>query len=324
MLAGKGFTLSRPRAVPSRPSPPHLEQNVRLAGGVGFHLHVKASAAARSISAVNDQFLNREEERSALNLRFDKNPKEMLILLGPANSGKSVSVKNPLDHLLGGSSCACYQTLSAFATKLLPTCLQRLLKEVKKYRELFQAAKGEGPPPVLYLNCRGKDVASPQGFANAIRELVNNDAGLQKWWEKLGEAVEGDKVKLPGYEKNLGNFFRPAADKAPMASIIDSLTTFLEATRPLPYKPVIVIDEANKLMRWSDDPGHRQLKDLLDFFVKITKEDHLGHVALASSESFVIDFLKNGKLRKCVLAMGQCYNLSPYLFDLFPSCSFTS
>jgi hypothetical protein len=105
-----------------------------------------------------------------------------------------------------------------------------------------------------------------------------------------------------------------------MASIIASLTTFLEATRPLPYKPVIIIDEANVMMDWDDDPGRKQLKYLLRFFVATTKEDHLGHIVLASSESFVIDFLEKGKLRKCLLA--TCIvgtYLLDYLFNfLFP------
>jgi hypothetical protein len=195
-----------------------------------------------------------------------------------------------------------------FATKLLPT-MQRLLEEVKKDRELSQAAIGEGPPPILYLDCRGKDITSPQGFANVVSELVNKDAGLQNWWKKLGEAVEGDKLKLPGYEKNLENVFRPDGNKEPMASIIDALTAFLEATRPLPYKPVFIIDEANKLMRWRDDPGHTQLRNLLNFFVQVTKQQHTGHIVLASSELFVTDFLENGKLRKYVLAMVQCCTL---------------
>ena len=190
-----------------------------------------------------------------------------------------------------------------FPTKLLPTSMQRLLEEVKKDRELGQASEGEGPPPVLYLDCRGVDITSPTQFANAIRELITKDAGLINWWKMLGELVASGKIKLPGYEANLGTIFTPAANKAPMASIIDSLTTFLEATRPLPYKPVLIIDEANVLMEWSDDPGHKQLKALLRFFVKTTKVKHLGHFVLASSESFVIDFLEKGELRKCVLAM---------------------
>jgi hypothetical protein len=96
MLAGKGFTLSGPRAIPSRTSPPHLGQKVRVASGLRSHLHVKASAAARSISAVKDQIFNRNEELAALNLRLDNDPKDMLILLGPANCGKSVSFNDPL------------------------------------------------------------------------------------------------------------------------------------------------------------------------------------------------------------------------------------
>jgi hypothetical protein len=93
MLAGKGFTFSRPRAVPSRTSPPHLEQKARfLAGGLRSRFQVTASAAARSfLSAVNDQMFNRKEELAALNEAFDDIPSELLILLGPANCGKSVS-----------------------------------------------------------------------------------------------------------------------------------------------------------------------------------------------------------------------------------------
>ncbi|KAG7674719.1 hypothetical protein KSW81_006146 [Nannochloris sp. 'desiccata'] len=213
MLAGKGFTISKPRAVPSRTSPPQSEQKVRLAG--------------------------------SLRPRF-----QLLIVLGPANCGKT-----------------------------------KLLQEVKKDRELGQAVIGEGPPPILYLDCRGKDISSPKKFANAIRQLVIGDAGLKNWWA-------GVKIKLPGLELDLEKIFEQAAGKPPMESIIDSLTTFLEATRPLPYKPVIIIDEANKLMRWSDDPGHIELRNLLDFFVRTTKQEHLGHFVLASSESFVIDFLE--------------------------------
>ncbi|KAG7674181.1 hypothetical protein KSW81_006012 [Nannochloris sp. 'desiccata'] len=213
MLAGKGFTISKPRAVPSRTSPPQIGQKVRLAG--------------------------------SLRPRF-----QLLIVLGPANCGKT-----------------------------------KLLQEVKKDRELGQAVIGEGPPPILYLDCRGKDISSPQQFANAIRQLIIGDAGLKNWWA-------GIKLKFTGLELDLEKIFEPAAGNPPMESIIASLTTFLEATRPLPYKPVIIIDEANVLLDWHDDPGRRQLKALLRFFVRTTKQEHLGHFVLASSESFVIDFLE--------------------------------
>ncbi|KAG7674713.1 putative ATP-binding protein [Nannochloris sp. 'desiccata'] len=251
MLAGKGFTISKPRAVPSRTSPPQSEQKVRLAGSLRPRFQVTAWAAARSSSAVFGKIFNRKEELAALNEVFDDSPSELLIVLGPANCGKT-----------------------------------KLLQEVKKDRELGQAVIGEGPPPILYLNCRKKDISSPQQFANAIRELVTKDTAFGKWWKAV-------KLKFPYIQVDLGTLFGPADDPAPpMASIIASLTACLEAIRPLPYKPVIIIDEANVLLDWHDDPGRTQLKALLRFFVATTKEDHLGHFVLASSESFVIDFLE--------------------------------
>ena len=127
--------------------------------------------------------------------------------------------------------------------------------------------------------------------------MVKKDAGLQTWWNKTVKSVKaGAAVIGAGNKVELDVVFEPAPGKTPMASIIDSLNTFLEATRPLPDKPVIIIDEANAMMDWHDDPGHTQLKALLRFFVNMTKHKHLGHCVLASSESFVVDFLENGKL----------------------------
>ena len=176
---------------------------------------------------------------------------------------------------------------------------------MKERRDAAQATEvtGNAPPPILYLDCRGKDVASPQGFASAIRELVVEDAQAIDWWKIARDVVSAFKVKggpgeWPKAEVELAKLFAQAPDKTPMASIIDSLTIFLEASRSLPMKPVFIIDEANKLMRWHDDPDHEQLRDLLDFLVQATKQNHLGHFVLASSESFVINFLENGKLWK--------------------------
>ena len=176
---------------------------------------------------------------------------------------------------------------------------------MKERREAAQATKGEGPPPILYLNCRQEDITSPEEFARVIRELVTNDVGLKEWWNAVVKSFwAGSKVKLPGFEADLGKMFMPAADKSPMASIINSLTTFLEAVRPLPDKPVIIIDEANKLMRWHDDPGHEQLKNLLDFLVWATKEEHMGHFLLGSSEYFLVDWLEKGTFVKFYTRLG--------------------
>ena len=87
MLAGRGLPQSRPSAALRVKFPLQLGQKVRVAGGLRPRLQVTASA--RSSGA--DSIFNRKEELAALNSRFEKNPSELLILLGPANCGKSVS-----------------------------------------------------------------------------------------------------------------------------------------------------------------------------------------------------------------------------------------
>ena len=52
--------------------------------------------------------------------------------------------------------------------------------------------------------------------------------------------------------------------------------------------PVIIVDEANRLMAWEDK---RALQQLLDFFVHLTKEASLAHVVLSTSDSFLTTWL---------------------------------
>ena len=97
MLAGTGFPPSWPRAALSRTSPSELGQKFRLASGLRPRLLIKA--ATTQASASNDQIFNRREELAFLQQRFDNRPREVLILLGPANCGKTVSFSGA-DHLL--------------------------------------------------------------------------------------------------------------------------------------------------------------------------------------------------------------------------------
>ncbi|KAG7674784.1 hypothetical protein KSW81_006204 [Nannochloris sp. 'desiccata'] len=137
--------------------------------------------------------------------------------------------------------------------------MQKLLQQVKKDRELAQDVICEGPPPILYLDCRGKDISSPQQFANVIRELVAEDAALKNWLQAI-------KLNFPGTELDFENMFKPAADKARMASIIASLTKFLEAVRPQDglhpnnfvardIGNLATSDEAKKFVKYRKDCG---------------------------------------------------------------------
>jgi hypothetical protein len=92
MLAGTKFPPSRPRAVLSRTHSRQVGQNVHLASYLRSHLPVKALALSRSeLMALEDQIFNRKDELATLNLRFNEDPSELLILLGPPDTGITVS-----------------------------------------------------------------------------------------------------------------------------------------------------------------------------------------------------------------------------------------
>ncbi len=55
--------------------------------------------------------------------------------------------------------------------------------------------------------------------------------------------------------------------------------------------PVIIIDEANALMEWKETES---LNALLKFFVYLTKEEQLAHVILATSDTFLTQWLDSG------------------------------
>ena len=59
------------------------------------------------------------------------------------------------------------------------------------------------------------------------------------------------------------------------------------------YGPVLIIDEAHKLMSWGDKHPER-LRSLLDFFVQITKQKGLCHVVMATSEFGFQTWLNKG------------------------------
>jgi hypothetical protein len=196
--------------------------------------------------------------------------------------------------------------------------MQKIFKEARDRRNLALATQADGRPPILYVNCRRKAIYSPKAFARVIMDLLLENKLLEEWWKTVPSLWVGGEVKVPGYQADLKKLFEPAADKTPIASIIDSLTIFFEATRPLPYKPVIIIDEACSMLDWSEDPGFVQLKALLDFLVWATKKEHLGHIVLATLESFLVDWLEESKLWRCILVAADIMllklNYFSYLF----------
>jgi hypothetical protein len=69
--------------------------------------------------------------------------------------------------------------------------------------------------------------------------------------------------------------------------------------------PVIIVDEANELMSWQD--AHpTDLKNLLSFFVSVSKQSGQCHVVLATSEYGFLDWLSQGRSRDRVVCRTAC------------------
>lgn len=60
--------------------------------------------------------------------------------------------------------------------------------------------------------------------------------------------------------------------------------------------PVIIVDQANELMSWQRDRP-RDVSNLLNFLIQISKQKQQCHVVLASSEPGFMDWLSQGRLR---------------------------
>lgn len=54
---------------------------------------------------------------------------------------------------------------------------------------------------------------------------------------------------------------------------------------------LIVIDEANALTDW-DLESHKALKALLNFFIRVSKQENTAHVILATSDNFLPSWLE--------------------------------
>jgi len=75
--------------------------------------------------------------------------------------------------------------------------------------------------------------------------------------------------------------------------------------------PVIIIDEANALMEWKETAT---LNALLKFFVYLTKQEQLAHVVLATSDTFLTQWLESGVPRlQLALRLLQVFTAQPLL-----------
>ena len=136
---------------------------------------------------------------------------------------------------------------------------------------------------------------SPAAFSANLLKCVKNDwlldleqlAGLIPSLAKVTGSAWGAQVEL--------DFLTAELQKDPRTALQTITNAYLKLVKGAKAKrkaddpwPVIIIDEANALMEWKDKES---LNALLKFFVYLTKQEQLAHVILATSDTFLTQWL---------------------------------
>jgi hypothetical protein len=150
---------------------------------------------------------------------------------------------------------------------------------------------------------------SPAAFSANLVKCTKNDWQLGNEWllsvfpslAKVTGSALGAEVKV--------DFLKAELQKDPRTALQTITDAYLTLVKDAKQKrkagdpwPVIIIDEANALMEWKDK---ETLSALLKFFVYLTKQEQLAHVILATSDTFLTQWLDSGapRLWNCVVVL---------------------
>jgi hypothetical protein len=272
---------------------------------------------------VTERFFNRECEIEDLIDTLSGTPQGILVLTGPQNSGKTVSDGPPqCTPSAPRPPFACAPLTRVFLTP--SSRMQALAREILDRWAALRSTQAEGPPSLLYLDCRAHDLGTPAELAKHMKELVTGNPGVMEQARKVLESMKLTIGQGP-WSATVEDMFAPDRDVTPVASVIASYTEFLSLFEGERHRPIIYIDEANVLEAWREaGVGEPELKKLLRFFVKITKQDNRAHVVLATSSSLLEGFLRGrtcAAIRPCPLCPdgGGLVRRAPTL-PISPAC----
>ncbi len=150
------------------------------------------------------------------------------------------------------------------------------------------------------------DYMSPAAFSANLVKCTKNDWQLgDEWLLSVSPSLANVTGSALGAEVKV-DFLRAELQKDPRTALQTILDAYLKLVKEVKQKrkangpwPVIIIDEANALMEWKDT---KSLNALLAFFVYLTKEEQLAHVLLATSDTFLTQWLDSG----APLTLGWC------------------
>jgi hypothetical protein len=152
---------------------------------------------------------------------------------------------------------------------------------------------------------------SPEAFSENLVTCMQND------WQLGADsllALFPAAIKLAGKVSGVDvttEFLKAELQKDPQTALQTITNAYLKLVKDAKKKrkvgdpwPVIIIDEANALMEWEDK---KSLNALLKFFVYLTKEEQLAHVILATSDTFLTQWLDLGA--RIILGVCLCASM---------------
>ena len=147
-------------------------------------------------------------------------------------------------------------------------------------------------PLPIYTDCRANNYLNADAFANNLLKGIN-----RSWHDRIERFVERWKwtftTSSPAGSLRLE--LPPGATSSTSLELIfevfDNIVSDAKISRkPGEPWPLIIIDDANRLMKWTASES-ALLEQLLAFFVRLSKQEKLAHVVLATSDSFFLHWL---------------------------------
>lgn len=278
---------SRTQAAIGRPSCLHRSRH-------RWCIAASAECSSTTNNGGGSIFFDRKDEMGSLTARCSAEPSSITLIVGPRSAGKSALLSEYMQRRgLAGSKCLADGRAGQLAS---PTALATELQRAalpKFVQQLF-------PPKTTILK-------TLQRAFDATQEKL-------KWGgSEITISFKAFSAVLQAFQGGSNQ----AEQAMPLQDVIDvymalinlwkqrQLDGSLEDTTP----PLLVLDEANKLMMWGDE-HQKDRVELMDFFVKITKEKKLCHVVLATSEYAFQGWLSDGEVPAVRFVKGLVHALT--------------
>ena len=198
-----------------------------------------------------------------------------------------------------------YKNVAAFINRQAEIeYLKKWVEEEPNYILFFFGPKSSGKTTLIYKFVEGflSDESQFSVKLFNLREvlIVNYDDFLQRFFA-LEDPQEKDSSQTRQYNLKVFKLTVQTQQKIKDKQLdpFDVMKAELKALNSRGIKPVIIIDELQALDFIYFNSQRELIKELLNFFVAMTKESHLCHVLLSSSDGYFIEKLYNdSKLRK--------------------------